>query len=102
MNLLYKKSQNHFIRLVSSSPFNIILSTKSGLNSTKSTKYTSFSGFGTLRNKILHRVLREKLLKLPVKLPRQRFIVGNYQCWPLQLLDDIGHGEGLAGPRNTQ
>ena len=53
-------------------------------------------------NKILHRVLREELLKLPVKLSRQCFIVCNYQCGPLQLLDDIGHGEGLAGPRNTQ
>ena len=30
-----KKSQNHFVRLVSSSPFSIVLSTKSGRNSTK-------------------------------------------------------------------
>ena len=53
-------------------------------------------------DKILHRVLREELLKLPVKLSRQCFIVGDHQRGPLQLLDDIGHGEGLAGPRNTQ
>ena len=34
-NFSCKKSQNHFVRLVSFSPFSIVLSTKSGLNSTK-------------------------------------------------------------------
>ena len=68
----------------------------------KNTRYTSFSGPGTLGHKILHRVLREELLKLAVELRREGFIVGDDQRRLVQLLDDIGHREGLAGTRNPQ
>ena len=52
-------------------------------------------------DKILHRVLREELLKLAVKLRRQRLIMGNHQRRLLHLLDQIRHREGLAGPRHA-
>ena len=68
----------------------------------ESTKYTSFSGPGTLGDEIFHRVIREKLLELAVKLGRQRLVVGNDQCRLLHPLDDIGHGEGLAGTGDAQ
>lgn len=61
------------------------------------TKYPPFPGPGTLGDKILHRVLREKFLEFPIKLPGQRLVVGDHQRRPVQGLDDIRHGEGLAG-----
>ena len=64
-----KKSQNHFVRLVSSSPFSPILSTKSGRNST-----------GTLGDKIFHCIVWKKFLKLTVELCRQSLVVCDDQC----------------------
>ena len=48
-------------------------------------------------DKILHCVLGEELLELAVKLRRQRLVVGNDQRGSLHPLNDVGHGEGLAG-----
>ena len=48
-------------------------------------------------DKILHGVVREKLLEFRTKLGRQSFIVGQHQRRPLDLLNDLGHGVGLAG-----
>ena len=54
-----------------------------------------------LADKILHRVLREELLKLAMQLRRQRLVMGNHQRRLLHLLDQIRHREGLAGPRHA-
>ena len=57
---------------------------------------------GGIGYKVLNRVLREELLKLGVQLPRQGLIVCDHQGRNVQLGDDIRHGEGLAGARNTK
>ena len=54
-----------------------------------------------IADKILYRVLREELLKLPMQLRRQRLMRGNHQRRLLPLLDQIRHREGLAGPRHA-
>ena len=86
----------HPVRLVSFCPQNP--------NSTarKNTRYTLLSGSGTLGDEIFHCVVREKFLELPVKLRRQGFVVGDDQRRLVQRLDDVGHGEGLAGTGDTQ
>ena len=84
------------VRLVSFCPQNMDETTR------KSTRYISFSGSGTLGDKILHCVLGEELLKLTVELRCEGFIVCNDQRGLVQLLDDIGHREGLARSRNPQ
>ena len=43
------------------------------------TRYPPFSGSGTLGDKILHSIVREKLLELAVELRRQRLVVGDDQ-----------------------
>ena len=48
-------------------------------------------------DKILHGVVGEKLLEFRTKLGRQCLIVGQHQRRPLDLLNDLGHGVGLAG-----
>ena len=48
-------------------------------------------------DEVFHRVLRKKLLHLPVELRRQGFVVRNNQRWLLNLLDDLRHGERLSG-----
>ena len=53
-------------------------------------------------DKIFYRILREKFLHLPVKLPRQCFIMGNDQSRLIQRLDHICHGKGLTGTGDTQ
>ena len=62
-------------------------------------------GFGlvvvVVGNKIFHRILREELLKLAVKLGGQCLIVRYYQSGLVQPFDYIGHGEGLSRTRNA-
>ena len=55
-----------------------------------------------IAHKILHGVLRKKLLHLAVELSRQGLVVGNDQGRFVQSLDDVRHGEGLAGSRHAQ
>lgn len=50
----------------------------------------------------MHRVFREKFLKLAGQLRRQCLIMGNHQGRPVHLGDDIGHGKGLARAGNAQ
>ena len=45
----------------------------------KSTKYTSFSGSGTLGDKILYGIVRKELLELTVELRGQCLIMRNDQ-----------------------
>lgn len=59
-------------------PVRFVLFCPQNLNETawKSTKYTSFSGSGTLGDKILYGVVGEELFELAVELRRQGLIVG--------------------------
>lgn len=84
------------VRLVSFCPQNLDGTAR------KSTKYTSFSGSGTLGDKILHGVIREHLLEFSVQLSGQCFIMGDDQCGFLQLLDHVGHRKRLSRTRNPQ
>ena len=47
-------------------------------------------------NEILHGIVREEGLELPVELGRQGLVVAEYQGRPLQSLDHVGHRERLA------
>ena len=53
-------------------------------------------------HEVLHRVVGEELLELLAQLGRQGLVVGQHQGGPLDGLDDLGHGEGLAGAGDTQ
>ena len=53
-------------------------------------------------NEVFHRVIREKLPEFAAKLGCQGLVVGQHQGWPVQLLDDGSHGEGLAGAGDAQ
>ena len=53
-------------------------------------------------DEILHRVVGKELLELRAQLGGQRLVVGQHQGGPLHLLDDLGHGEGLAGAGDAQ
>ena len=53
-------------------------------------------------DKIFYGIFRKKFLHLPVKLCRQRFVVGNDQSRLVQCLNDIGHGKGLTGTGNSK
>jgi hypothetical protein len=53
-------------------------------------------------DEILHRVVREKLLELPVELGRQGLVGGQDQGGQVHLGDDVGHGKGLAGAGDPQ
>ena len=53
-------------------------------------------------DEILHRILREKLLKFPIKLRRQRLIVRQDQSRLIQLSNNIRHGKRLTRPRHPQ
>ena len=55
-----------------------------------------------IADEILHRVVREELLELAVELGRQGLVGGQDQGGQIQLLDDVGHGEGLAGAGDPQ
>ncbi len=50
-----------------------------------------------IADKILYGVFREKLPEFRTKLGRQRFIVGQNQCGPVDLCDNVGHGECFSG-----
>ena len=54
-----------------------------------------------VRDEVLHGVLREETLELPVELRRKCLVVTQDQGGTLQPLDDVGHREGLAGARDT-
>lgn len=77
-----------------------IHSTIYGIKSTKQLLSVVLFTFFVVGDKILHCVLREELLELPVQLGRQGFIVRYYQSGFVELLDDICHREGLAGACN--
>ena len=53
-------------------------------------------------DKILHSVVGEKLLELRAQLGCQGLVVGQHQRGPLDGLDDLGHGESLAGTGDAQ
>ena len=66
------------------------------------TRYPPFSGSGTLGDEILHCIVREELLEFAVELSRQSLVVGDDQCWLVQLLDDVCHREGFTRACNTE
>ncbi len=45
---------------------------------------------------------REESLELAVELGGQRLVMRDNERRPVQLLDDIGHGEGLAGASDAE
>jgi len=53
-------------------------------------------------DKVLHGIVREELAELRTELRRQYLVVGDDKCRALQLLDDVGHREGLARARDAQ
>ena len=53
-------------------------------------------------NEVFHRIVREEFTHLAVELGRQGLVGGQDQGRPLYGLDDIGHGEGLAGAGHPQ
>ena len=53
-------------------------------------------------DKVLHRVVGEELLELGAQLSGQRLVVGQHQGGALDLLDDLGHGKGLARAGDAQ
>ena len=63
-------------------------------------------GFGlvviVIRDEILHRTVRKKGPQLAAKLGGQGLVVGQHQRGLLHLLNDLGHGIGLAAAGNTQ
>ena len=50
-----------------------------------------------VRDEILNRVVGKESPELAIKLRRQRLVRGQDDGGALSLLDDLGHGEGLAG-----
>ena len=54
-----------------------------------------------VRDEVLDRAAGEELLELPVKLRRQRLVVGEHQRGPAGLGDDLGHRHRLAGARDA-
>ena len=55
-----------------------------------------------IADEVLDGVGREELLELVVKLRGERLVVRENQRGPIGLLDDLGHGEGLAGAGHPQ
>ena len=53
-------------------------------------------------DEILHRVIGEELPELGAQLGGQGLVVGQHQGGALDLLDDLGHGEGLARAGDAQ
>ena len=49
-----------------------------------------------------HPEIRKELLELTIQLRCQRLIVRHNDGRPLQLLHNMGHGEGFSGARNAQ
>ena len=82
----------HPVRLVSFCPQNLDETAR------KTTRYTSFSGSGTLGDEILYGIVREKFLELAVELCRQCLVVRNDQRRFIQLPDDIAIVKVLPEP----
>ena len=63
-------------------------------------------GFGlvivVVGNEVLHGVVGKELLELRGQLGRERLVVGDNDSRALDLLDDVGHGEGFAAAGNAQ
>ena len=55
-----------------------------------------------VRNKIFHRVVREKLAEFGTKLRGQRFIVRQHQRRAIGMRNDIGHSKGFAAAGYTE
>ena len=55
-----------------------------------------------IRDKVLDRIVREERLELVVELRRQGLVVRHDQRGAIQLLDDLGHREGLARAGDSQ
>ena len=53
-------------------------------------------------DKVLHGVVGEELLELLTELGGQGLVVGQDQGGPLDPLNDLGHGEGLARAGDPQ
>ena len=53
-------------------------------------------------DKVFHRIVGEKLLELLAQLGCQGLVVCQHQGGPLDSLDDLGHGVGLAGACDPQ
>ena len=53
-------------------------------------------------NKILDRILRKELSEFSIQLRNKRFIMTQDKSRSLNLLDDIGNGEGLSGTGHPQ
>ena len=53
-------------------------------------------------HEILHRIVREELLKLRAQLGGQGLVVGQHQGGTLHRFDDLGHGEGFARAGDPQ
>ena len=66
-----------------------------------STGYSSFLHLGTLGDEILHRIIEEELLKLPIQLRRQSLIMSDDQHRFILLLNHIRHGKRLTRTGNT-
>ena len=52
-----------------------------------------------VRDEVLHGVVRKEVHELAVQLRGEGLVVGEHEGGKLDLLDDLGHGEGLAGSR---
>lgn len=55
-----------------------------------------------VRHEVFHGVFREEGPELLTQLGCQGFVVGQHQGGPLDPLDDLGHGIGLAAAGNAQ
>ncbi len=55
-----------------------------------------------IADEILDRVLGKELLELAIELGREDLVGREDQRGALQLLDDLGHGEGLARPGDAE
>ena len=55
-----------------------------------------------VRDEILHGIVGEERLEFSVQLCGQSLVMAQNQGGPLEVLDDIGHSEGLAGARDAQ
>ena len=53
-------------------------------------------------DKIFHRVVGKKFLEFSAQLGGQSLIVGQHQRGPLDLFNDLGHGEGFARAGDPQ
>ena len=53
-------------------------------------------------HEVLHRVVREELLKLTIELRSQRFVVRHNDGGALQRLHHVGHRESLTRPGNAE